>query len=252
LYQAHKLSDFSARSNKTLKIIRNAKDMDDFLNQRQLNSHCVGGILAVEGAHALDGNLDNVDVFYKAGIRMMGVTHFFDNDLGGSAHGIAKGGLTDKGRSLVQRMQSISMIVDLAHASPAIIRDVLAISQKPVLASHTGVKGTCNNGRNLSDAEIKGIAKTGGLIGIGYWKAAVCGNDAHAIANAIRYTSEMVGVEHVALGSDFDGAITAPFDSSRLIFVTQALIDEGFADDQIRAIMGGNAIRLFRQQLPSL
>lgn len=151
---------------------------------------------------------------------------------------------------MIRRMQAQSMLVDLAHASSATIADVLAISTKPVVVSHTGVKGTCNSTRNLSDDEIKGIAKTGGIIGIGYWPEAVGSNDARAIGRAMRYTAGLVGVEHVALGSDFDGACSAPFDAAGLAAVTQALIDQEFSDEEIRLIMGGNAIKLLKQGFP--
>jgi microsomal dipeptidase-like Zn-dependent dipeptidase len=180
----------------------------------------------------------------------MSPSHFFDNDIGGSAHGLVKGGLTPKGKEMIKRMQAKPMIVDLAHASSAVIKDVLAISTRPVIVSHTGVKGTCNNTRNLSDDEVVGIARTGGVIGIGYWERAVCGTDAAAVARAIRYTVNLAGIEHVALGSDFDGAVAAPFDASGLIAVTDALIEQGFSDDEIRLIMGGNALRVLREGLP--
>jgi microsomal dipeptidase-like Zn-dependent dipeptidase len=132
-----------------------------------------------------------------------------------------------------------------------VISDVLEISTKPVVVSHTGVKGTCDNARNLSDEQLKGIAKTGGLIGIGYWETAVCGRDAKAIARAIRYTANVAGVDHVALGSDFDGAVAEPFDTTGLALITEALIGEGFTDDEIKLIMGGNAIRVLLVSLPS-
>jgi microsomal dipeptidase-like Zn-dependent dipeptidase len=182
---------------------------------------------------------------------MMSPTHFFDNDIGGSAHGLAKGGLTAKGKEMVRRMQAKGMIVDLAHASSNVISDVLEMSTRPVFVSHTGVKGTCNNSRNLSDEQLKGIAKTGGVIGIGYWETAVCGKDAKAIARAIRYTANVAGVEHVGLGSDFDGAVAEPFDTTGLVQITDALIAEGFTDEEIKLIMGGNAIRVLLANLPT-
>jgi microsomal dipeptidase-like Zn-dependent dipeptidase len=147
-------------------------------------------------------------------------------------------------------MEAKKMTVDLAHASAKTIDDVLAIATRPVVVSHTGVKGTCDNQRNLSDEQLKGIARTGGVIGIGYWETAVCGKDAKAIAQAIRYTANLVGVEHVGLGSDFDGAIAAPFDTTGLVQITDALIAEGFSDDEIGKIMGRNALRVLIQNLP--
>jgi membrane dipeptidase len=250
LYQADKLKTAALLSGGKLSVITNKRELDDYLTRRKHNQQITAGFLGVEGAHCLEGNLDNIDVFYDRGIRMIAPTHFFDNDIGGSAHGVNKAGLTDKGKEMIRRMQAKFMIVDLAHASSAVIKDVLAISTKPVVVSHTGVRGTCNNHRNLTDAELMGIAKTGGVIGIGYWRQAVCGDNAKAIARAIRYTANLVGVEHVALGSDFDGATSAPFDVSHLDLVTQALLDQGFSDADIRLIMGENAIRVLRESLP--
>lgn len=251
LHQIRKLDNFAAKSNGRLRIIKTAADLDSFIEYRSTNPSCLAGLLGIEGAHVLMGDLNNIDVFYKEGVRMMSPTHFFDNDIGGSSHGAARIGLTAKGKDMIHRMQAKSMIVDLAHASSETIRDVLAISTKPVVVSHTGVKGTCNNQRNLSDEDMIGIAKTGGIIGIGYWRQAVCGNDAAAIARAVRYAADLVGVEHVALGSDFDGARTVPFDATGLQRLTQALIDQNFSDDEVRLIMGGNALRVLRQGLPA-
>jgi membrane dipeptidase len=251
LYQASRLSDAAARSNGKFVVIRTATDLAAYLQRRSSDRGITAGFLGVEGAHALDGDLNNIDVFFEHGIRMMSPTHFFDNDIGGSAHGLVKGGLTAKGKEMVKRMQAKSMIVDLAHASSNVISDVLEISTRPVFVSHTGVKGTCNNTRNLSDEQIQGIARTGGLIGIGYWETAVCGKDAKAIARAIRYTANVAGVEHVSLGSDFDGAVATPFDTTGLVQITDSLIAEGFTDEEIKLIMGGNAIRVLLASLPS-
>jgi len=130
------------------------------------------------------------------------------------------------------------------------LRDVTAIATRPLLVSHTGVKGTCNNPRNLSDDELRAVARTGGVIGIGLWETATCGTDAAATARAIRYAVQIVGVDHVALGSDFDGAVTSPFDASGWSLVTDALLKEGFSEQEIRKIMGENVVRLLRTDLP--
>lgn len=250
LYQARKLRDAAGRSAGKLVVIRTAADLDAFLERRKSEKEIVGGFLGIEGAHALAGDLANLSVLFDAGFRMMAPTHFFDTDLGGSAHGVRKGGLTDKGRDMIRRMEAKGMILDLAHASPKVLNDALAMATKPVVVSHTGVKGTCDNRRNLSDAHLRGIARTGGVVGIGYWEAAVCGRDARAIARAIRYTADLIGVEHVALGSDFDGAVTTPFDASGLVQITDAMLRAGFSEEQVRLIMGGNVVRVLRQALP--
>lgn len=252
LYQAAKLESAAARSNGRLTVIRTAADLSQYLKHRAADPACTAGFLGIEGAHALESDLNNIDVFFDHGIRMMSPSHFFDNDIGGSAHGLAKSGLTPKGAEMIKRMQAKSMIVDLAHSSSAVIRDILAISIRPVVVSHTGVKGTCDNTRNLSDDEIIGVAKTGGVIGIGYWEQAVCASDAKAVARAVRYTANLVGIEHVGLGSDFDGAVSAPFDTAGLVAITDALIEQGFTDDEIRMIMGGNALRVLQEGLPKV
>ncbi len=250
LYQARKLADTAARSGGKFTLIKTRDDLSNYLDRRLKEHEITAGFLGIEGAHALDGDVNNIDALFDAGIRMMAPTHFFDNDIGGSAHGVEKGGLTDKGREMIKRMEAKRMIVDVAHASARTIDDVLAIATRPVVVSHTGVKGTCDNNRNLSDEQLKAIAKTGGVVGIGYWDTAVCGNDAKAIARAIRYAANIIGVEHVALGSDYDGAIPAPFDTTGLVQITDALIGEGFTDQEIEMIMGRNTLRLLIENLP--
>jgi membrane dipeptidase len=195
--------------------------------------------------------LANLDRLYDAGVRMIGLAHFFDNTFAGSAHGAGKGGLTDAGRALVRRMEEKRILVDLSHASARTIDDVLDMAGRPVVVSHTGVKGTCDNQRNLSDEQLRRIARNGDLVGIGYWKFAVCGEDAPAIARAIRHAASVVGIDHVALGSDYDGAVTVPFDVSGVVLVTQALLDVGFGTEDIARIMGGNAVAFLAANLPA-
>jgi microsomal dipeptidase-like Zn-dependent dipeptidase len=102
----------------------------------------------------------------------------------------------------------------------------------------------------LSDEQLKAIAGTGGVVGIGFWDTAVCGETAGSIAKAIRYAADLIGVRHVALGSDFDGSVKVPFDTSGAALITEALLNEGFTGDEIAAIMGGNVVRLLSENLP--
>nr|ABV27265.1 peptidase M19 renal dipeptidase [Chloracidobacterium thermophilum] len=250
LYQCRRLEDAAARSGGQLVVIRSRDDLRDFLARRASNPKLVGAFLGVEGAHALDGDLSNLDRLYAAGVRMMAPTHFFDNEIGGSAHGLVKGGLTEMGRELIRRMEQKGMIVDLAHASPAVIDDVLAMATRPVVISHTGVRGTCGGLRNITDDQLRGVARTGGVVGIGYFFAAVCGQDARSIARAMRYAANVAGVEHVALGSDYDGAVSVPFDTAHLAEITDALLEEGFSEAEIALMMGGNIQRVLLAALP--
>jgi microsomal dipeptidase-like Zn-dependent dipeptidase len=249
LWQAAKLHEYAARSGGKLVVIKNKGDLRAFVERRKTEK-VTGGWLGIEGAHALDGKPENVDVLYDAGFRMMSPSHFFDNDIGGSAHGVEQYGLTEKGRDVIRRMESKGMLVDVAHASSQTVDDVLAMATRPVVVSHTGVKGTCDNERNLTDEQLRAIAKTGGVIGIGFWDTAVCGEDAGHIARAVRYAANVAGIDHVALGSDFDGSVRAPFDTSGEALITEALIGEGFTDEEIGKIMGGNVLALLSAWLP--
>ncbi|MGB4075227.1 dipeptidase [Pseudomonas sp.] len=250
LYQAQKLNEASANSDGRLVMIKTRGDLASFVSAWQQDPQRVAAILATEGLHPLEGQLANVDRLYDAGFRITGLTHFFDNEVGGSAHGLEKGGLTPLGRQVVERLQEKAMLIDLAHASRPLLDDVLAIATRPVLVSHTGVEGTCRGTRNLSDKHLQGIAATGGVIGIGYWETAVCATSVEAIVKAIRYTADKVGVQHVALGSDFNGTIHAPFDVTGLPQLTEGLLKAGFSRDEIAAIMGGNVQRLLLASLP--
>ena len=250
LYQARRLHQFAVGSRGGFVVIESASDLSSYLERRRLNGNLTAGLLSIEGAHALDGQLENLDVLYRAGYRMMSPSHFFDNDIGGSAAGVHKTGLTEKGREWVRQMEARHMIVDLAHASAQTIADVLAIASRPLIVSHTGVKGTCGNNRNLSDDQIRALAAKGGLIGIGYWDTATCGTDARAIVKAMRYVSDRVGVEHVALGSDFDGAVTTPFDTTGLVEITDAMLEAGYSEPEIRMIMGENVVKFLKANLP--
>jgi len=250
LYQARRLNEFARGSQGGFTVIKSSADLANYLERRRRNARLTAGLLSIEGAQALDGKLENLDVLYRTGYRMMSPSHFFDTDIGGSAAGIHKIGLTEKGREWVRRMEARHMIVDLAHASAKTIADVLAVATRPVVVSHTGVRGTCDNNRNLTDDQIRAVAAQGGLIGIGYWDTATCGADAKAIVKAMRYVSDRVGVEHVALGSDFDGAVTAPFDTTGLAEITDALLAAGYTEGEIRMIMGENAIQFLEANLP--
>jgi microsomal dipeptidase-like Zn-dependent dipeptidase len=203
-------------------------------------------MLSVEGLQNLEGDLRNLGRLQRAGFRMASLTHFFDHDLAGSMHGLKKGGLTPKGRAAIRRMEALGMIVDVAHCSHACVADILALAQRPVVSSHGGVQATCKVNRNLTDEEVRGVAATGGVVGIGYWEGAVCSTDPRATAKAIRHVRDLVGIAHVALGSDYDGATTVRFDTSQLVQVTQSLLDEGFTAQEIRAVMGENALRVIR------
>jgi microsomal dipeptidase-like Zn-dependent dipeptidase len=248
LHEAARL-DRLAQEDDRLTVLRTRDDLDRLLDRRSDDPRWTGAVLGIEGAHALD-RPSALDEGFAAGVRLIGLAHFFDNDFAGSAHGIEKAGLTTRGRDLVTEMERRGMVVDLAHSSEATIRDVLSMARRPPIVSHTGVKATCDNERNLSDGQLRAVAAAGGVIGIGYWPTAVCGDTPAAIARAIRHAVDVVGDDHVALGSDFDGAVPVPFDTSRLEALTQAMLDVGLSEGTAQRILGANALRILREVLP--
>lgn len=246
LWHARKLHRYAAASNGQLRVIETPAELDRLLADRAHGRKVVGAMLSIEGLQDIEGKLDNLDRLHAAGFRMAGLAHFFDNEVAGSMHGMTKAGLTPLGRQVVRRMEALGMVVDIAHASHATVAEVIAMARRPIVSSHGGVQATCNVNRNLTDDEIRGIARTGGVVGIGYWDAAICSTRPAAAAAAIAHVRDIVGIDHVGLGSDFDGAVTTGFDSSQIAAVTQALIDRGFSDADIAKVMGGNVLRVLR------
>ncbi len=249
LYHAQKRDNAIAASNNAIKAVNTASQLEALLAAWQKDTRPVGAMLTIEGLQNLEGKAANLDRLYDAGFRMAGLTHFFDNELAGSMHGLKKGGLTPFGRDIVRRMEAKGMIIDIAHLSHKGVAEVLAMATRPVVSSHGGVQATCKVNRNLTDDEVRGVAKTGGVIGIGYWDGALCDTSPRAAAKAMKHVRDLVGIQHVALGSDYDGATTVRFDTSQLVQVTQALMDEGFTAAEIRAVMGENALRVIRAGL---
>ena len=204
----------------------------------------------IEGGHPLEGDAENLDRLFDQGLRIVGLTHFFDNELGGSLHGVSDEGLTAFGRSVVDRANSLGLIIDIAHSSPTMVREVIAMSERPLLLSHGGMKGHCDTARNLEDELMVAFAEHGGLLGIGFWDAAVCDASPAGVVRAIRYAIDTLGVEHVALGSDYDGATAVTFDVGEIAVLTEEMLQQGFTEAEVRLVMGGNVRRFLLENLP--
>ncbi|WP_171239444.1 dipeptidase [Ruegeria sp. HKCCA5491] len=250
IYQAEKLHQFEAASNGQLKVVKTRGDLEQVLEARAAGKPIVGGILGIEGSHPLEGDLANLNDIFDAGHRVFGLHHFFDNELGASLHGQANTGLSDFGREVVAELAAMPVVIDLAHSSPQVARDVIAMTDVPLIVSHGGLHGFCPVKRNYPDDLMLDIAETGGVIGMGYWADVTCGDiTPTGIAKMIMAAVETVGEDHVSLGSDYDGSVETAFDTSELAALTSALLYEGLTEDQIRKVMGGNMVRVFRQQL---
>lgn len=250
---ATRLQQAAAASGGMLRLARTRAELSEGLQARALaapEARPVVAVLSTEGLQALEGRLEHLDDLFAAGYRAAGLAHFLDNEVSGSAHGVARGGLTPLGRKALRRMEELRMVVDLAHASPRAFDEVLGAATRPPWVSHGGVAALCPGPRNLDDGRLRRLAAKGGLLGIGYWEAAVCDISPGGVARSIRHAVEVAGPDRVALGSDWDGATTVAFDAAQLPELTQALLDEGLTEEQIRGVMGENAIRFLLAQLP--
>jgi membrane dipeptidase len=245
LYLAWKLEDAAGRSDGAMRVVGTKAEL-----QAALNDKVLAAILLSEGGHPLEGDLNNLQRMYDAGFRVLGLQHFFDNELGGSLHGMDHGGLTEFGKQVVVEAEKMGFIIDVAHSSEASARDALAVSTRPFVVSHTGLKGYCDTVRNVSDELIKEIAAKGGIIGVGFWDYAVCEPIIKNITEAIMYGVNLVGAEHIALGSDFDGGIHIPFDATEMVAITDALLAAGLDEESVRLVMGENILNLFLEYLP--
>lgn len=250
LFQAAKLQYLIQRDT-GLRLILDRHDVADAELVAGRATARVYGLLATEGLQPLEGRLANLDTLWAAGFRMFGLTHFFDNEVGGSAHGVDKGGLTPFGRRVIARIDSLGGIVDLAHVSPRLFDDVLAATARPVVVSHTGVQGTCPGPRNLNDRQLQAIGARKGVVGIGFWDGAICEPTAAAFARSVAYAIRVAGEDAVAIGSDFDGSTVTPFDASGLALATEALLAAGLTTNQIEKVLSRNALRALASLLPA-
>ena len=249
LYQVERLQTLEKKSPDQLRIIRSRADMAAVINSRATERPLTGLLMGMEGAHPLEGQLSKLDSLYDAGYRLIGLQHFFDNDLGGSLHGQSNAGLTAFGRQVVQHAEAKHMIIDVAHSSVAVVEDVLALVTRPIVLSHTGIHGHCQAKRNIADAVMQKIANKGGVVGIGYWADVVCDSSPRGIVEAIQAASDLLGIEHVSLGSDYDGTVEIQFDTSELAAITHELLLQGFSHSDIKKVMGENMIRVMKASL---
>jgi len=250
VYQCRKLHRFASKYDGQFHVIKSKSDFEGLLEKRKTNKKHIGGFLGIEGAHCLEGKIENFDKVYDADVRMLGPAHFFDNEMGGSAHGIKQEGLTDFGWKVLGKMSENNMIIDVAHSSSKVIDDIITSYDGPIITSHTGVQGIYNSPRNLSDSHLRSIAAKGGLIGIALFEGAMGDRSLATIVKTMRYTVDLIGIDHVALGSDFDGSVSTPFDCAGFALLVDEMLVQGFTKDEISAIMGENVKRFMLEYLP--
>lgn len=267
-----------------------------------ISSGRIAAFLGIENGLAIENDLENLDHFYNRGIRYMTLTHMISSDWCESSSDTTElpfHGLSDFGREVVKRMNDLGMIIDLSHASPAAVEEVLEVTMDPVIASHSCVHAICNSDRNLTDEQILAIAENGGVIGINFYEGYLSQEfvdldeafesehkaeidsverlyketaywskekrklyapltaqikkldiSVSTVVDHIDHIVKLVGPDYVGIGSDYDGVHRVPEgldDVSMLPNITRELVARGYSDGDIKKILGGNFMRVFRQ-----
>ncbi len=227
---------------------------------RTLREGKVGGILSLEGAEPLDGVPETLGAFYRLGVRWLGLTWNFRNAVAdGVADARSGGGLTPFGVDVVHMCEELGIVVDVSHLSPAGVEDVLKVARGPVVASHSNARALFDHRRNLTDDQARAIAETGGVIGVTFVPNFLTNDPTQAtldhVLDHIEHFVDVVGIDHVGIGSDFDGlgADTPPprglEDAGQYQNIRAGLERRGFRPDEIAAIMGGNWARVLETVL---
>lgn len=215
----------------------------------------IAGIIVVEGGHAIQNNLDNLYALYNAGMRYLTITWNNSTDWAVSAADSRTGtvGLSEFGKEVIRKMDSLGVIIDVSHTGIKTIEDILEVTTKPIIASHSGVRAIKNHYRNLTDDQIITIAERGGVIGLVFYPPFISSGTVTAskIADHIDYIKNLVGIDHISIGSDFDGiGSNHPADLQDVTDMpnlTLKLLERGYSEDEVRKILGGNILRVFQQ-----
>ena len=212
--------------------------------------------IGIENGYAIGKDIDNIKYFAELGVKYITLSHNRDNDICDSNAGkVEHNGLSEFGKEVVKEMNQCGIIVDISHTSEKTAFDVLAISQYPVIASHSSVKSLCNHRRNLSDQLIKAIASKGGVVQICLYHRFLKQKGTASVKDAvdhIDYIVRLVGIDYVGIGSDFDGGggIKGLQSASEFPQITMELIRRGYSDEDIAKIWGGNLMRVMEANAP--
>lgn len=218
----------------------------------------VAAILGLEGGEALEGDLSLLRIYHRLGVRLITVTWNRRNALAdGLGEARSGGGLTSFGVEAVQEMNRLGILIDVSHLAPAGVRDVLEVSQAPVIASHSNARAVCDHPRNLSDAQLQEIAKKGGVVCVTFVPGFIAEREAslERLLDHIAHLLRVAGEDHVGLGSDFDGfgfgnpeeQLPELPDVSYLPRLTEGMLRRGIPARVVEKILGGNFLRLFEQ-----
>jgi membrane dipeptidase len=246
------IDTFTNQVSRNSAFIAQARTTDEI---GQVNSSGkLAGILAVEGGHAIENDLENLKAYYAKGARYFTITWNNSTAWATSAKDpqSATKGLSEFGKQVIRTLDSLGMIIDVAHTGIKTIQDILAITKNPIIDSHCGVYKLRNHYRNLKDDQIDSIANRGGVIGVVFYTDFLAASKVtiDTVIKHIDYIKNLVGIDYVAIGSDFDGGITPPVgleDVSKLPALTLALLKHGYSPSDVKKILGENYLRVFKQ-----
>ena len=213
----------------------------------------IAAMLSIEGADVLEGRLSMLRVYHRLGVRMVGLVHSLRNLLAdGVSDNRTKGGLSQFGVEVVEELNRLGMMVDVSHLSDAGFWDVMEASKDPVVASHSNSRAVCPHPRNMTDDMIRALAEHGGVMGMNFATDFVheTNPSVETLVDHIDHIVDLVGPEHVGLGSDFDGIPSTPRgleDASKMPALTEELVKREYSEDYIHLILGGNHLRLVKQ-----
>lgn len=210
----------------------------------------IGALLGIEGGHSLEGSIDKLDHFARRGVRYLGLCHFSRNELCFPAYGRGMdhdAGLTLFGRDVVGRCEELGVIVDLAHINRKGFLEACEMATRPPIVSHTGVLGAFEHWRNVSDEELRAVAKLGGCVGVIFCPKFLGGDGLEPVVKHLKHIIDVCGEDTPALGSDWDGFIVPTkdlCDAARLPLLTDALLASGMKPETIGKILRGNVMRV--------
>jgi membrane dipeptidase len=246
--QIDALEEAVSRNPSNLRLVRKAAEVEACRRDG-----VIGALLGIEGAHALDGDLDRLEGFARRGLRYLGLLHFTANEAGFPAYGRGRRdaeGLTPWGRELVERCEHHSVLVDLAHINRKGFLDACAQATRPPIVSHTGVLGAFDHWRNIDDAQLRAVADLGGCVGVIFVPRYLGADGLPAVVKHLKHILDVVGEDGPALGSDWDGMIIPTRDlrdPCGLPLLTDALLQAGVSARAIGKILRGNIMRVLDQ-----
>jgi membrane dipeptidase len=237
-----------ARHPGAIRLVRKAAEVEACRKEGAL-----GALLGIEGAHALEGDLDQLEAFARRGVRYLGLLHFSSNEAGFPAYGRGRSddrGLTPWGFDLVRRCEAAGVLVDLAHINRRGFLDVCSVATRPPIVSHTGVLGAFDHWRNIDDAQLRAVADKGGVVGVIFCPRYVGGDGLEPVVRHMKHILDVVGEDAPALGSDWDGFIIPTrelADPRGLPLLTDALLGAGISERTIGKILRGNVMRVLAE-----